>query len=190
MIKPVKTKESLRKEIRTTRKALSVEEKRTKDIAIKTHLESLPIFQAAKTILFYISNQEEVDTHSLIKKWLGQKNIVIPVTHPQERTMKLCHLEDWEDLKPGKFGILEIPIEKHIPANHYHIDLIIVPGIAFDSSGHRIGYGKGYYDTLLNNLSAPTIGLAYDCQMIETIPHEKHDIPIQTILTETQIHTP
>jgi 5-formyltetrahydrofolate cyclo-ligase len=183
-------KNSLRVRIKKERGEISPKQKKHADEIIQNNLENLKVFKEAKTILFYVSNEEEAETKQLIKKYLSKKRIVIPVSNPNEPQLTLCHLEKWEDLQPGHFGILELPKNKHIEINHEQIDLIIVPGIAFDENGHRIGYGKGYYDSLLKDLKQTSIGMAYECQILKSIPHEPHDQPVQMILTEKRLITP
>lgn len=180
-------KPTLRKQLRTLRKNLSQGERTQKNHDIAKRLEAHPLFQTAKTILFYLSNDEEVDTHFLIQKYLKKKTILVPtVTHDQLKPTPLHH---WNDLSVGTYNILEVKPEKQ---HHFHkkIDLIIVPGIGFDLSGHRLGYGKGTYDSYLSHHDTPTLGLSYDCQLINQLPHEPHDIALHGILTESKLITP
>jgi 5-formyltetrahydrofolate cyclo-ligase len=180
-------KEKLRQEIKNVRQNLTEAERNKKNETIQTALAQIPEFKAAKTVLAYVSTPEEVDTHNLIKGQIGKKKIVIPCVVPSENSLRLSQLNHWNDLTPGAYNILELPPEKQDLINETQIDLIIVPGIAFDSQGNRIGYGKGYYDRLLKRINAPTIALAYDCQIVKNISPEDHDHPIDTILTETRV---
>mgnify|MGYP001188473329 CR=1 FL=1 len=182
-------KKSIREKVRTERAALSQADRSAKNNSIANQLETLAPFQTAQTILFYVSTDEEVDTHHLIQKHLPQKTIIVPTVDPKTNHLELFHLKKWEDLSQGHYGILEIHDNKRLACHPNHIDLIIVPGIAFDKNGHRIGYGKGYYDRLLKNHPATTIGLAYELQITEKLPTDPHDIPVQMIVTENQIIT-
>ena len=182
-------KETIRARIRHKRSALSKAEREAKNEAIRKRLEINPLFQKARHILTYISTHEEVDTHTLLRNHLGKKTIVVPTVIAGSRELKLVEFKKWNDLGKGLYGILEIT-DKWAPAYAGALDLILVPGIAFDRQGHRIGYGKGYYDTLLKKYpSIPTLGLAYDLQLIDKIPNESHDTPVKTLLTETETHS-
>ncbi len=180
-------KKAVRKQMRHQRSTLSSEERTQKDRAIAKNLEAHPLFQTANTVLFYVSNEEEVDTHALIQKYLEKKTILVPTVTGKQ--FKPTLLTDWEDLTLGTYKILEVTPEKQ-HAFTGTIDLVIVPGIAFDHSGHRLGSGKGYYDSYLSNHDTPTIGLSYDNQLIDRLPYEPHDIALHTIITEKQTLTP
>jgi 5-formyltetrahydrofolate cyclo-ligase len=180
-------KKAVRKQMRLQRSTLSSKERTHKDRAIARNLEAHPLFQTANTVLFYVSNEEEVDTHALIQKHLGQKNILIPTV--TENQLKPTPLTNWNDLILGTYEILEVSPEKQ-QAFAGTIDLVIVPGIAFDHLGHRLGYGKGYYDFYLSNHDSPTIGLSYENQLIDRLPTEPHDIALDTIITDKQTLTP
>lgn len=182
-------KEKIRARIRRERKALSKAERTAKNEAIRKRLEADPLFQKARHVLTYISTEEEVDTHALLRNYLGKKIIVVPTVVVGSRTLKLVEFKKWNDLGKGHYGILEIT-DKVAPPYTGPLDLILVPGIAFDQSGHRIGYGKGYYDILLQKYpSISTLGLAYDLQLIDKIPNESHDTPVKTLLTETTTYS-
>lgn len=180
-------KKTLRRTIRATRSGLTTEERRTKNKAIRERLESHPLFQTAHTLLFYVSREDEVDTHALIQYWLGKKKIIVPTVLKEKKTLELHELTRWEDLAPGQYGIPEVPADPHT-AFKKSLDLILVPGVAFDPEGHRLGYGKGYYDTLLHSHDTPTLGLAYDCQIIDRVPQEPHDRRVDIVLTETHTY--
>ena len=88
-------------------------------------------------------------------------------------------------MKPGAFGILEPePVDE---VSLGEVDLILVPGVTFDLTGHRIGHGHGYYDKLLEKAKAPKIGLAFECQIVEKIPHEEHDVELNKITKEGHV---
>ncbi len=182
-------KKNIRTVVRNERKALSKAERNAKNEMIRERLEANPLFQAAQHILTYVSTQEEVDTHSLLRNHLGKKTIVVPTVMKGSQALKLVEFKKWNDLGKGHYGILEIR-DRAAPAYTGPLDLILVPGIAFDREGHRIGYGKGYYDTLLKKYpEIPTIGLAYELQIVDAIPRENHDISVETVLTESNLYT-
>ena len=109
-------------------------------------------FKHATTILFYVSYDNEVYTHEMIKELLkNKKNIVVPIADKKNRSLTLSKLDNWDDLEIGTYNILEPKLERIKKISLDSIDLIIVPGIGFDKKGNRIGHGKGYYDKLLKN---------------------------------------
>jgi 5-formyltetrahydrofolate cyclo-ligase len=180
-------KEKLRKEIKEKRIKQTKEENRKKSKEIKEKLFSLKQYKDAKTILFYVSYNGEVFTHEMIKEALKEKKVVVPITNKKYYSLILSELKNWNDLKEGSYGILE-PEEDCI--KKVSIDenyLIIVPGVAFDCKGNRLGHGKGYYDRLLKDTNAPIIALAFEFQIMEKIPTDEHDKPVDIIITEKRI---
>ncbi|HCW32269.1 MAG: 5-formyltetrahydrofolate cyclo-ligase, 5-formyltetrahydrofolate cyclo-ligase [Candidatus Peregrinibacteria bacterium GW2011_GWE2_39_6] len=180
-------KSQLRRLMQEKRRSLDYQKRCRNDQLIQQRLESLLIFKNAKTILFYVSNDEEVGTHELIKKYSSTKKIVVPVIDPASKYLGLFYLPSWDLLKPGRFGLLEVNQADRVTCNPLEIDLVIVPGVAFDQFGHRLGYGKGYYDRLLKKLSSFRVGLAYESQIILKIPYESHDELVNEIVTEQRI---
>lgn len=181
-------KKALREKSREKRKAISANLRAEKSKKIRELLESTKEFKDAKKILLYISTEEEVHTHELTKDSINSdKKVYVPkVTGSQ---LAVCPILAWDELKPGTHGVLE-PCSVLDPANPEEIDLIIVPGIAFDQYGHRIGYGKGFYDSLLSLTKGVKIGLAFKEQITEKIPFEDHDIPVDFIITDEKIIKP
>ncbi len=180
-------KEKIRKEIKEKRRGLSKEENRKKSKEIKERLFGLTEFRDADTILFYISYDAEVFTHDMICELLYKKNIVVPVSNKNDRSLTLSNLKSWEELCLGSHNILEPKKECIKEISIDEIDLIIVPGLAFDKKGNRLGHGKGYYDRLLKKTNAKTIGLTFEFQIINKIPINKHDKPVEIIVTEKRI---
>ncbi|MBU0757845.1 MAG: 5-formyltetrahydrofolate cyclo-ligase [Nanoarchaeota archaeon] len=179
-------KEKIRQEILRLRNGFSREDLDEKDISIKKRLENLDEFRKAGTVLFYVSFESEVATHSLIREALvDKKNVIVP--YIEEKEIFLSKIEDFIELETGKFGILE-PKKKFIrKANLDDVNLIIVPGIVFDMHGHRVGFGGGYYDKLLCKTKALKIGMCYEFQIVNDVPVELHDIPVDIIVTEDRI---
>jgi len=184
-------KQKLKLEIIEKRNKLTKEEIKEKSKKNIDNLKSLKEFQEAKNILFYVSCNNEVDTQEIIKELLKnkEKNIIVPYTIKNKPIIFVSGLKDFVELEPKLFGILE-PKEKYIREfNREKLDLVIVPGIVFDKNGHRIGYGYGYYDRFLKTIknNVVKIGLAYDFQLIDRIPEEKHDVSLNIIVTEKEI---
>jgi len=178
-------KSNIRKELKDIRNSLSKKEIINKSKAIEKIIINLNEFKESSNILFYISYNNEVFTHDMIKKCLGKKEVIVPISNTKNETLILSKLESWKDLKNGSYGILEP--DKLIKFNQKKLDLIIVPGVGFDERGNRLGHGKGYYDKLLEKSNAKTIGLAFECQIVDRIPTDKNDIPADIIITEKRI---
>lgn len=148
---------------------------------ILIRLEAQPAFKEAHTILLYHSMKDEVHTHSFIEKWSKHKTIILPVVVGD--MLELRHFTGPEDLKPGSYGIAE-PTGK-LFTDYTAVDIAVIPGVAFDLSGHRLGHGKGYYDKLLPKLStAVKAGICFPFQLVEEVPTEPFDIPMDIIITK------
>ena len=178
-------KKEIRSSILEKRVSLSREEIQKMSIEIKDKLFSLDEFKSRKNVMFYVSFKSEVDTHLMAREALRDKNVSIPKLVGKNIEPSL--INDFDNLLESRnFGMLE-PIEL-IKVNYKNIDLIIVPGVVFDLRGHRIGSGLGYYDKFLKKIpKAFKIGLAFDFQVVENIPNEVHDIPVDMIVTEKRI---
>lgn len=174
-------KRLLRKKILEKRNKLTRKQIIKKSNIIKEKLFSLPDYEKAKKILFYVSFGSEVDTHDMIKESLKIKKVVVPKVKDHELILSRIH--SFSELSYGKYKILEPVKIKKIDVKK--VDLIIVPGIVFDKKGYRIGYGKGYYDGLLKRFDhAKKIGLAFKLQIVDSIPAEEHDIRVDKIISE------
>jgi len=153
----------------------------------------LPEYEQAFTAMFYVDVRSEVRTRFALPKALeSSKRIVVPYCDGGD--LKLFHLEALDELDTRTFGILEpregllaLP-EKSVDAGE--LDLILVPGVAFDRRGARLGHGKGYYDKLLVNVrpDTPLIALAFECQMFPEIPVETHDVFMNRVITENAVY--
>lgn len=144
-------------------------------------------YNNAKTIMFYVSKDNEVETRPMIENAMKNgKNISVPKTDRINHKLHPVMIKKLDtDLRLGHFGLHEpeFDIKKIVPINK--INLIITPGIAFDRNGNRLGWGKGYYDIFLEGAKAiPKIGLAYDFQIVPELPRDKHDIPVDMVITE------
>ncbi len=174
-------KESIRTEILRIRKGYNKGKDDSAKIAEK--FLSLPEVKKANSILLYYPHKNEVDTTFIIEKLLNEgKEIILPKVvgfhiHPVK-------ISDITSLKSGYAGIKE-PEGREYPLDK--VEIIVIPAIAFDIRGHRLGYGKGYYDRLLSKVNALKIGLAYDFQVLEKLPSEPHDIPVDLVITPTKI---
>jgi len=185
-----KTKKEIRREILQRRDSISKNIRAEKDIAIMQRIIMLPEFLNAKTILFYASFRSEVDTIDLIKLSLHlDKRAVLPKVCKEENILRLYEIESLDELARGYMWILEPSVDETRLRSISDIDLIIIPGAAFDSHGNRLGYGAAYYDKLLANMKKkiPIVALAYGEQIVEKIPSEPHDIKVDKIVTDTMV---
>jgi 5-formyltetrahydrofolate cyclo-ligase len=186
------TKSEIRKQMIVWRKSLPQSEviKRSQQIGVR--LFSLSEFRLAKRILFYVSYNNEVATHSLVKHALHyRKEIFIPISQVELHTLEISKLVEFDqDLIPSTYGILEPKPDCVRLANPKELDMVIVPGIAFDIRGYRLGHGVGYYDNFLRCLSPmiKTIGLAFKEQILPELPKTENDVPVNKIITENKIY--
>ncbi|MFC1704208.1 5-formyltetrahydrofolate cyclo-ligase [Candidatus Omnitrophota bacterium] len=186
--KTVRTKKTeLRRSILTTLKSQKEVHRTRKSKVIQEKLFSCLEFKNAKTILFYASFNGEVDTIPMIRKakHIGKK-IALPVIQERTRTIIPSLVTRWRGaLARNSYGIPEPKKEYLHPISKKDIDLVIVPGVAFDTKGNRLGRGKGYYDAFLKSLPRhiPTISLAFHCQIVPRLPHRQgFDIPVDKVV--------
>lgn len=147
-------------------------------------LEETSLFRQAQHIAMYHALPGEVQTASLLKKWFTSKDLWLPLVEGEN--LKLIQYTGEENLRKGAFGIWE---PKGIAQDSIEVklDLIITPGVAFDRQCNRLGRGKGFYDRLLKTQQAPKIGICYEFQLLESIPTESFDIPMDGVITEREI---
>ena len=181
-------KQTLRESLLPQRDALTADEVAAASGAIRERIVTSPFYAEAGCINCYVSFGREVDTHRLINRALGDgKRLSVPLCR---KGRQLVHREirSLDDLSPSRFGLLE-PTNPDLPeVASSDFDLVLIPGLAFDLSGNRIGFGAGYYDGFLSRTSAPKVALAYDFQVLDTIPTEPHDVPLDAIITQSRIH--
>jgi 5-formyltetrahydrofolate cyclo-ligase len=155
---------------------------------------AMPEYTAARTIMYYVDVRSEVRTRQSLPAALGQgQKIVVPWCNTQGE-LELFHLENMDELAVGMYKILEPKPElRALPAKQVaatDLDLVMVPGVAFDRRGARMGHGKGYYDKLLQHArpDATLVALAFECQLFPEIPTAPHDIFMDRIITEKAIY--
>lgn len=173
------------------REALSKEELSEKSAAIMERLFDFANFLEARIVLFYMSYNNEVDTEPMIRRALDiEKVIALPLVNTKKKEIVPFKIDNLDrDIRPGYRGIRE-PISercKQIPVQY--INLAIIPGVAFDERGGRIGHGMGVYDRFIPQLDITTrkVALAFECQIVPQIPMEPHDRYTDIIITEKRI---
>lgn len=149
--------------------------------AIMSHLEQCELFQNASCIALYHALPGEVQTAAFIDKWYQKKRLLLPLVDGDD--LRMFQYEGPESVETGAFGILE-PKADGTEVKPEAIDLMIVPGVAFDRNHNRMGRGRGFYDRLLSSVTSPKIGLCYEFQMVPEIPTEPFDIKMDYIVTE------
>jgi len=185
-------KKILRKEILTKRKNIDVVEKEKMDKKILNKFYESKYYRESKNIFIYISYDSEINTKEIINKSLiDNKKIYVPRTEFKTRLMDAVEITSLDDLIESEYGILEPSIyEPHIEPNE--LDLIVVPGVGFDRNGGRMGYGAGFYDRYFKKISKDKmkkivkLALAYDFQILEDVPMNEQDVPVNYIITEKE----
>ncbi len=173
------------------RSSLSPDAVIEKSNLIRKALFNLPQFKSSQLIMFYVARDEEVRTEEMIKESLRmEKRVAVPITKVKERNLVPSLLTDYDlELSPGTYQILE-PKEEYVrPISPQEIDLIIVPAVAFDRRGSRLGFGGGFYDNFLKQVPPKTvrIGLAFQLQMVEELPSQEKDERVDIIITEEEV---
>lgn len=178
----MESKDQLRKQIRAAKKAVPFCEKLQRSNGIMRQVEGLPQFQQAHTVLLYWSMDDEVQTHDFVERWYKEKLLLLPCVDGDDLVLRRytgpqCMVQG------EQFGIGEPtgPIFTQLDS----IDLIMVPGVAFDPKGNRMGRGRGFYDRLLKSTpKAYKVGVAFSFQMVESVPIEAFDVPMDTVVVE------
>jgi 5-formyltetrahydrofolate cyclo-ligase len=186
-----KKKKELRKKVQELRDSIDPEERSLLSARVAENLWSVPEFTAAESILFFISFRSEVDTIPMIRRALGENRIVcVPCTDSGNKAMVASRILDLdEDLELGNYDILEPKGTCLRPLPARDIDVILMPGVAFDLTGGRLGYGGGYYDRFLEKCGprCMLIAVAFEVQIIEHVPCADHDAHIHKVVTENRV---
>ena len=172
------SKPLIRKAVKERVAAMSETDKQTEADVLFSYLENSELVRNSKKILLYHPMTDEIDVMKAVRKWAETKEIYLPAIEGDDIVIRQYKSE--QDLKIGKYGILE-PVGAVLD-NPEEINLVIVPGRAFDIRGYRLGRGKGYYDRLLPKMRAIKIGVCFDCQYIFRVPAEEHDIPMDYVV--------
>ena len=170
-------KKELRKKFIIERNNLTEEYRNNATAEILSKLENNELFMSAEKIFIFIGFSSEIATLPFINKWISKKQIFVPKI--DNKIMNLVHITSIEVLAPGHFGVLEPNSCNYYTGN---IDLVITPSIVFDKNGYRLGYGKGYYDSVLLNCRN-RLGVAFQEQEVDQIDVESHDITLDEIIS-------
>lgn len=184
----IPSKKEIRKYIVDMRDKISAEQKCKWDSKINDILVNSEFYKNAGVIFTFVSFRSEVDTHWFIKHAIEDKKIIcVPKVVSKQEGMETYIIKSMSDLRAGYYGILE-PVDKCPKVIAEDIDLVLVPGLAFDREGRRLGYGGGFYDRFLRRMrgKTPNIALAYHFQIINTVPADQWDIKMDAIITDEE----
>jgi len=188
-----KKKQELRAEALRKRRSIDPEELAALSSRVEANLLTLKEYKDANLMVSYCAKGDEVQTRLIIEKAMEQgKRVAVIVTDVPSRTLSFSELKSFEDdLAPGTFGIREPKPGKVRPVPFSQADVVLVPLVAWDEKGRRLGYGAGYFDRALAGASRTTkVGLALESQRLARIPESKHDVPLDVIVTERRVVRP
>ncbi|MBR1558646.1 MAG: 5-formyltetrahydrofolate cyclo-ligase [Clostridia bacterium] len=176
-------KKALRREIGAKKSALSAEEVGRRSAILAEKLFEAEQYRDCRSLYAYLSFNEEVRTDPIIERaWADGKRVAVPKVVGKE--MVFIWIDSFDALGPGYYGITE-PVNDG-PVADDQTALVLMPGLAFDPEGHRVGYGGGFYDRFLENEpDHPLVALCYDFQMYDHLDVESHDVPVDLVITDT-----
>lgn len=176
-------KDKLRKEISILKKKCTSDELHNRSLEVLSVLELTGIFQESKTIFIYNSLEDEVQTFDFIRKWSSEKDFYLPVIEKDEMVFRRCRSNTC--FQQSAFGIME-PVGENY-TDYKKVDLIIIPGVAFDRKMNRLGRGKAYYDRFLPKVKAPKLGICFEFQLFDEIPADRNDVKMDYIVSENEL---
>jgi len=184
-------KKNLRNIYRERLRLLDPRERGRYDALIADALLSLPEFSRAQTIMTYLSFSGEADTFGFARAVLERgKRLVVPKVVSQSQNLLACEIHDLESgLVKNYYGILEPDQDHTNPVKPEEIDFHVIPGMAFDLEGYRLGHGRGYYDRFLNQISRCSFlaGICYSFQIMDALAHDPWDVPVHCLVTEKEV---
>lgn len=175
----MQTKTAIRGLIRQRRAEAPPAELAGRSEEILRRVEALDAFRAATVVAAYWSLPDEVATHDFVRRWCGVKTVLLPVMRPDDG-LELKPYHPGCTMTEAAFCVAE-PDGEAFPAGR--VELILVPGVAFDRRGGRLGRGKGYYDRLLAGMGAIKVGLCFDFQRVDAVPLDAHDVPMDRVIS-------
>ena len=182
------TKKTIRANVLAARDTMPLDERERAAVKVIDAIIASTPYGEAKTILAYAHFGSELNTQALLERILADgKKLVLPRVDKASQQLQLHFVADLNELIAGTWGIREPDANAEVIAAD-QLDLILVPGVAFDRAGFRIGYGKGFYDKLLAKVNplSTRLSAAFDCQIIDAVPNEAHDQRVDIIVTPTQ----
>ncbi len=182
-----RVKEELRRRIRAVRGALPASARAARSARVAERVLALPEVAEARCVAGFVAIRGEVDPRAILQALAeAGARVCLPRVDPERGTLTLHEWAPGAALRPGAFGVPEPPADAP-DVSPQDVDLAIVPGLAFDPRGHRVGYGKGYYDRLLAAMpSARTVAVGYDFQLVPEVPNLPHDVPVAAVVTDAR----
>lgn len=178
-------KRELRQSVIGRRDALTETQRLEAGRLIRSRLLALPVVQAAESLFVFVSYATEVDTHPLLDTLLEAGRRVAVPKIIDATTMLSVPIQGWQDLQPDRMGILTPASDEHDAGP---FDVAITPGVAFTVAGDRLGYGRGYYDRWFSRYAAASkIALCFEDQIVESLPTDEYDLPVDLIITEKRV---
>ncbi len=178
----MRAREQIRKEVKQTRQRIPRDMALRQAEQVAAHVRAWPVYRAAQAVLLYVAMGDELGTATLLDAVLADKKTLLVPRCGARGHMDAVAVADWRALPEGRFGLSEPPMSA--PAfDPMDIDLALLPALAFDLSGNRLGWGAGYYDRFLPRTRAVAAGLAFSEQIVPHIPPMPHDVPVQYLIT-------
>lgn len=182
-----KYKSDLRAKIKQNRREMDPKVKALLDSGVAKNVRKLYQYRSCSTVLVYVSTNIEIGTIEIINNALSDgKKVAVPRCIPDTRYMDFHYIKSIDELSPGMFSVLE-PDENSPKVTDFTGCLMLVPGLMFDRSGYRLGYGKGYYDRYMSKFTGVSVGLAYTSELRYKMIHGRFDRPVDLIVTEKWI---
>ena len=179
-------KKELRRSIMHARRALPIELLRSRSQSIAEQLFGLDDYKKSETILCFVSTRIEVDTSPILTRAFADgKKVAAPRCRTDSNQMDFYYINSRDDLEPAAYNLLE-PVQHCEKAESFSRAICIVPGLAYNTDGHRLGFGKGYYDRFLKGFDGVTCGLIFDENIRDDLPVEPDDVPVMVVVSETQ----
>lgn len=180
------SKQTIREQLLTARRSVPQFEVLQRSEAVHKRLHGLAEFNQASTVLCYVSCRGEVDTLPVLEQCIA-RGVSVFAPRIDGTTMEWRRFSGFNSLKRGRFGILEPTKDSPLYASHDDA-VVLVPGVAFTPHGDRLGMGGGYFDQFLATSTCFRVGLAFDYQIVDSLPHEEHDQIMDVIVTESTIY--
>ncbi|NTW72124.1 MAG: 5-formyltetrahydrofolate cyclo-ligase [Eubacteriaceae bacterium] len=184
-------KQEIRKKVLADRKMFTESYIKETSSKIFQQIKGMKEYQESKTVMIYVSFENEIHTHDFIREMiLDGKKVVTPICRNKDKTLILAETKSFpEGFRKTNYGILEIESQNAVEVDVKEIDVVITPGVAFSIEGKRLGYGAGYYDKMLAGKRVDTVTICpvYKEFILEDIPVDEHDIPVDYLVTDEKI---
>lgn len=180
-------KQAFRSSVRRASGAMSAEEKHWQSQAVCKKLCSMDVFLSSNTVLFYMPLADECDISEAVRFHTRRGGLALFPKCVGDNRLELYLPCEKDALIKGRYGIMEPDPEMSRRMDFYEVDCAIVPGVAFDIECNRLGRGAGYYDRLLASADVYTVGVAFDCGIVERVPHGEKDMPVDCVISNKWI---